>query len=238
MRDLVEEICVLHHSGKEIILVTSGAIAAGASRLGLSEKPKEITLQQASAAVGQSLLMQEYNSFFERSGKITAQVLLTEEDFVNAKRFENLTNAFNKLMQLRVIPIVNENDVVTTSELDYTQSNNHAHASTRRVFGDNDELSAELAVALKADLLVILSSVKGLLDKNNQVIRQVNEVNAEIHALDNGNTSGRGGFFTKLRAVQKACSNNVAVVIACGTIKKVLHNALLRQEGTFLPHKK
>ncbi len=207
IRDLVEVLSRLQDLGKQIIIVSSGAIAAGASKIGLSRSGLPVGLQQVAAAVGQGLLMEHYNVFLGRAGKISAQVLLVEEDFRDETRFSNLVNTFEGLLERKVIPIVNENDVVTTSELDFSRGRKNGAA-----FGDNDVLSALVASAIKADILVLLSDVDGLLDSHGQTVPLVCEADSRLEALDLRTSQGRGGLSSKLKAAQKATSFGTTVV--------------------------
>lgn len=153
----VEGIADLIKDGREVLLVTSGAIGLGVKRLNLEKRPKELPLKQACAAVGQGLLMSMYADAFEKLGITTAQVLLTEDDFSNRKRYLNLRSTIAELLSLKVLPIINENDTVSTVELE-------AIAATQRKvnFGDNDKLSALVASKMDADILMILTDVEGL----------------------------------------------------------------------------
>ena len=146
MDRLARELSDLQNQGKEMILVTSGAVAVGVDRLGLKEKPKTIPGKQAAAAVGQGILMHTYDKFFSEYGQITAQVLITRQETVDRHRYINARNTFKELLKSRVIPIVNENDVVALDELK---------------IGDNDNLSAIVAGIVEADLVIILSDVDG-----------------------------------------------------------------------------
>lgn len=210
MRDLCEQVSDLHDSGKQIVLVTSGAIASGKSRLSLNGKAMDVQLQQASAAVGQSLLMEQYNSFFSKRGKCIAQILLTQDDFTNKKRFENLLHTFERLFKLGAIPIVNENDAVETEELDSSKGRDE------RLFGDNDALSSLVACGVKAQALVLLSNVDGLLGKDRKAIPFVDAVDSGLAALDFGAVSGRGGLPAKINSVSRVTESGAFAVIANG----------------------
>jgi glutamate 5-kinase len=154
----VEGIADLIKSGKEVLLVTSGAIGLGVKRLNLEKRPKELPMKQACAAVGQGLLMSMYADAFEKLGITTAQVLLTEDDFSNRNRYLNLRSTIAELLRLKVLPIINENDTVSTVELEAISAN-----PARKVnFGDNDKLSALVASKMDADVLLILTDVEGL----------------------------------------------------------------------------
>lgn len=162
---LVRSIVGLKKAGRQVVLVSSGAVGLGAARLGLHRsRLKDLVVRQACAAVGQSLLMQAYEQLFRGDGVNIAQVLLTEDDFTDFRRYSNLRRTMEKLLKLGVLPIVNENDTVSTSELEYDQS--LAGSSQERVFGDNDRLAALVMSKLEADALVLLTNVDGLLLHN------------------------------------------------------------------------
>ncbi|KYZ75384.1 glutamate 5-kinase [Anaerosporomusa subterranea] len=207
---LVRELADLANQGKEIILVTSGAVGAGVDRLGLPEKPKTIPGKQAAAAVGQGILMHTYEKIFGEYGQIVAQVLLTREDSVNRKRYANSRNTLLTLLSMKVIPIINENDAVAVDELK---------------IGDNDTLSAMVASIVEADLLVILSDVEGVYTDNPQtnpdakLIPEINDITAEVEALAGGagTARGTGGMYTKVQAAKIAVSSGVVMVIASGS---------------------
>lgn len=206
---LARELSDLANQGKEIILVTSGAVAAGVDRLGLPEKPKTIPGKQAAAAVGQGILMHTYEKLFAEYGQIVAQVLLTKLETIDRHRYTNARNTFMELLKNKVIPIVNENDVVALDELK---------------IGDNDNMSALVAGIVDADLVVILSDVAGLYTANPQtnpdatLVSQVDEITPAIEATAGGVGSavGTGGMFTKLQAAKNATSSGINLVIASG----------------------
>src|ERR1043166_1106469 len=155
---LVEDIAALKRNGREILLVSSGAVGLGQTQLGVTRANDSLPLKQACAAVGQGKLMALYSDAFEREGITTAQVLLTEEDFSNRKRYLNLRTTIGKLLELGALPIINENDTVSTVELEPFDG----EVQRRVNFGDNDKLSALVASKIEADLLVILTDVEGL----------------------------------------------------------------------------
>ena len=204
--------------GKEVILVSSGAIALGAKRLGLAESPVELALKQACAAVGQSQLMSLYEDAFRHFNVNTAQVLLTEDDFRDEVRYSNLRNTLDKLLQLGVVPIINENDTVSTVEIDRVGQ----PGDVQRVFGDNDKLSALVMTKIDADLLVLLSDVDGLYtahpnDEGAELVAKVDGVTAELQGYAKGKTSrGRGGMSTKIEAARIATEAGKIAVIANG----------------------
>lgn len=216
---LVRELSDLANQGKEIILVTSGAVGAGMDRLGLTEKPKTIPEKQAAAAVGQGILMHTYEKLFGEYGQVVAQILLTKEDSVNRKRYANIRNTMLSLLQSRVIPIINENDVVAVDELK---------------IGDNDTLSASVASIIDADVVIILSDVEGVYTANPQtntnakLIGIITDITKEIEDLAGGpgTTRGTGGMYTKIQAAKIAVSSGVAMIIASGGRDGVVRDIL------------
>jgi glutamate 5-kinase len=241
----VEAIADQIHRGKEVLLVTSGAIGLGAQRLSLAQKPKLLPIKQACAAIGQSRLMAFYSEAFEQLGITTAQILLTEEDFSNRKRYLNLRSTIAQLLELGVLPIINENDTVSTAELEADKT------ATRKVnFGDNDKLSALVASKVEADLLVILTDVDGLysadprVDASATLISEVDDVDQVIDEMalqkpaDNPSKLGRGGMQTKLQAAKIATQSGCATIIAGGKLPLALGRVFEGESlGTlFLPH--
>ena len=220
---LAREIADLANQGKEIILVSSGAVAVGVDRLGLAAKPKTIPGKQAAAAVGQGVLMHTYEKIFAEYGQIVAQVLLTRMDSVDRHRYTNSRNTFLALLEHKVIPIVNENDVVAIDELK---------------IGDNDNLSALVAGIVDADLLIILSDIDGLYtanpqnDPNAQLVPEVTDITPEIEASagDAGSKVGTGGMFTKIQAAKMATSSGINMVIASGEEKDAISRILDGEE--------
>lgn len=211
---LVDEIAAQHAAGREVTVVTSGAIAAGLVRLGLGQRPKLIPQKQAAAAVGQIGVMSAYEASFARHGIKVAQVLLTSDDMSSRRRHLNAERAFKALLEWRVIPIVNENDTVVVDEIKV---------------GDNDTLSALTALLLEADLLVILSDVAGLYDadpRSHPEARLVATVDAVTPAIEAtagvGGPLGTGGMATKLAAAKRATASGIAVIIADGRRDGVL----------------
>ncbi len=226
---LVRSIARLQREGKQIVLVSSGAVGLGAARLGLSRpRLQDVVMRQAAAAVGQSLLMHRYEQLFRLERVSIAQVLLTEADFTNRSRYLSLRRTIEKLLKLKVIPIVNENDTVSTAELDYLNDD------SARVFSDNDRLAALVMSKLEADALVMLTNVDGLLnrqplkskaisDATAQVIPLVTENTLELKAMAHGqSTTGRGGMRTKLEAAEIAMCTGGVAVIANGTTSDIL----------------
>ena len=205
------------NSGDEIILVSSGAIGMGVSKLGLRSRPSDIAGKQACAAVGQCELMYEYDKLFGEYNHTVAQILLTAPDLSCDDRSEKFQNTVEKLLELGVLPIINENDTVATEEI---------------VFGDNDTLAAKVAVTVSADLLILLSDIDGLYTadphKNTdaKLISEVNELTDEILALagDAGTSRGTGGMETKLRAAKIATEAGCDMIIANGASPEILYD--------------
>ena len=212
MASLVGQIARLHKEGLGVVVVTSGAIAAGRHRLGVTKEQGELVSKQVLAAVGQSRLMDAYDKLFGWHEIKIAQTLLTRADLSDRLRYLNARNTLAALLELRVIPIVNENDVVAVEEIQEI------------VFGDNDNLSAMVANLVDADLLMLLTDTAGLytadprLDPKAKLIERVDKINASIEALAGAGSSGRGtgGMATKIEAAKLATASGVAVVIANG----------------------
>ena len=220
---LAREISDLQNQGKEMILVTSGAVAVGVDRMGLPGKPKTIPGKQAAAAVGQGVLMHTYEKFFADYGQIVAQVLITKTEAIDRHRYTNTRNTFMELMRQRVIPIVNENDVVALDELK---------------IGDNDNMSALVAGIVDADLVIILSDVDGLYTANPQthpdavIVPEVAEITPVLEASAGGvgSARGTGGMATKIQAAKAATSSGIHLVIASGTEKNAITRVLQGEE--------
>jgi len=213
-------------SKNEYLIVTSGAIAAGISGLGLRKRPSGIRGMQACAAVGQSQLMHTYERLFFGK-KVVAQLLLSSDDFTSQLRYRNLQNALAKLLSLGVVPIVNENDSVSVREL-------------VGAFGDNDELSSLLATAVKADWLLMLTDVDGFYvpngSKKPRLVRVVRKLTPALEAQCNGkNTLGRGGMISKLRAAKLASEGGVHVAIVNGRHPRGIVLGMERKIGTYFP---
>ena len=225
---LVEQIAALRADGLEVLMVSSGAVGLGMERLGLLTRPSVVAQIQACAAIGQSRLMALYDDAFARLSCPIAQVLLTEDDFRDPERHANLRATLDALLTMGVIPIVNENDTVSTAELDRPAE----HAHKERIFGDNDKLSALLMKHINADLLVLLSDVDGLFDRapqeaGAQVISRIEEIDDRILALaDGGNDRGRGGMASKLESARIALRAGKQVVIANGRTPHVLERII------------
>lgn len=216
---LAESIATLHHAGRTVVIVSSGAVGLGAERLQVAGRPTTLAQKQACAAVGQGRLMAFYADAFDCLELTSAQILLTEDDFVSPERRQNLCTTLIELLHLGVIPIINENDTVSTFELERSAENS-THAP---VFGDNDHLSALIATSLDADLLILLSNVDGLFTANpidETDAEQIAVVEAITPALlqraTGKSTRGRGGMTTKLEAARIAVQSGVCTVIANG----------------------
>jgi len=229
IQKFVRETMKLRRSGKEVLIITSGAIGAGIGRLKLKRRPKEMSALQASAAVGQGILMQVYEKYFGEYGQPVAQMLLTREDFVDPVRRRNYENTLNVLLKWGIVPIINENDSVAVEEI--------------RV-GDNDMLSAYTAIHARAGLLVLLSDVDGLYtgdprkDKNARLIKVVERITPEIEKLaGKASPRGFGGMMSKVQAAKIACEFGIPVVIAKSSEKNILERVRAGEEvGTiFLP---
>ncbi len=219
----VEEICKIisdiKNAGHQIIMVSSGAIGMGVGKLGLSERPKDIPTKQAAAAVGQCELMYVYDKLFSEYNHTVAQLLITGDDVENDVRHENFSNTLNRLLELGALPIINENDTVSTKEI---------------VIGDNDTLAAIVAKSVEADLLVLMSDIDGLYtadphkEKNAELIPVVNKIDENIEALAgaSGSALGTGGMVTKLNAAKMCFEVNCDMVITNGDTPKNLYGII------------
>ena len=224
--DLARQVAAARGGGRETVLVTSGAISAGVAQLGLASRPKLLPQLQAAAAVGQSRLMQLYAAAFRREGLEVGQILLTAEDLKARTRHLNARNTIIALLEKGVVPIINENDTVSTDEIK---------------FGDNDTLSALVANLVAADLLVILTDTRGLMTEDprkgkGELIREVERMTPGIETLARGAGSARGtgGMASKLRAVKMVVSSGEAAVIADGREREILCRILRGEDvGTF-----
>lgn len=224
---LVKQIVYLSNQGQDLVLVTSGAIRCGQEKLACrdnsriapsSYKVRSIPQKQAAAAIGQSLLMQTYNKYFNKYGKLTGQILLTRDDVADRRRFLNARNTFLALFKYGAIPIVNENDSVGVEEI------------IEMKFGDNDTLSALVSSLVEAELLIILSDVEGMMtsdphqDKKAKLISEVKEIDENLQKIagDKGSKGSVGGMRVKLQAAKIAAYSGVSTVIASGTHRNVL----------------
>ena len=235
VRRIAGQVAALLEAGKQVLIITSGAIGMGAGRLDLAGKVKGTKMRQACAAIGQPLLMQEYRKAFLRHGVTVAQVLLTAEVLSNRKTYLNLRNAIDTLLELGVVPILNENDSVSTAEIG-------------TAFGDNDKLSALVASKIDADLLIMLTDIDALYDKNPakdagaRPIPTVFEITDEIvqNAGGSGSRHATGGMKTKLEAARIAAQAGCRLVLANGRTKDVIERIMAGEPlGTiFLPKRK
>lgn len=219
MREIAYVLSDLINQGKEIILVTSAAIAVGTEKLSLSERPRDIVGKQVAAAVGQAALMNMYEKFFIEFNQIIAQILLTKDVVDNATRKTNVQNTMWALIERGIIPVINENDAISTDELEFT---------------DNDTLSSYVAIIAEADLLIVLSDIEGLYTgdpKENpdaEFISEVKEITPEVEAFCGGAGSelGTGGMLSKLSAAKNAVSHGIDMVIASGEKPSILFSIL------------
>lgn len=226
---LARALADLKGMGHEIILVSSGAIAIGVGKLGMQARPDELRVKQAAAAVGQCEMMHLYDKFFGEYGQVVAQILLTGEDVEDPLRAASLYATFTALMELGCIPIVNENDSVSSAEIE---------TGTAKVLGDNDTLSAVVASLCNADLLILLSDIDGLYDddprQNAQatLIRRVEEITPALReaAGGTGTWRGTGGMCTKLAAAETAMAAGVDMVIANGGQMHLLYDIVAGKE--------
>lgn len=219
----VEELCKvlsdIKNAGNEVILVSSGAIGMGVGKLSLKERPSDIPTKQAAAAVGQCELMYSYDRLFTQYNHTIAQILLTGSDIDDEKRREHFHNAMTRLLELGVLPVINENDTVATDEI---------------VIGDNDTLAAIVAATVQADLLILLSDIDGLYtadphkNADAQLISVVNALTDEIRSLagEHGSSLGTGGMITKLRAAGIAGDAGIDMIIANGADPALLYDIL------------
>jgi len=225
---LTKEISELKRQGYEIVLVSSGAIAAGMEKLGYKTRPKSITQKQATAAVGQSRLMHIYENYFSRYQQMVAQLLLTHDDLSHRRRFLNARNTLLALLELGIIPIINENDTVVVDEIKV---------------GDNDNLSALITNLIEADLLIILTDIEGICDKdprshsNAKCISLIEDIDVDMEGVM-GETKSQmsvGGMASKIQAARKASRFGIPTVVACGTKKEILRQVLKGKEiGTLI----
>jgi glutamate 5-kinase len=214
----------LQNMGYEIILVSSGAIALGTNKLNMKTRPSSMRLKQAAAAVGQCRIMYLYDKFFGAYDKTIGQILLNAEDIEQEEKKENLINTFNALLEMGIIPIVNENDSVSYTEIE----------SEERLFGDNDMLSAVVAVLCKAKRLVIFSDIDGLYDTdprlhpNAKLIPKIEQINEDVYKLAGGAGSrrGTGGMKTKLQAAELATAQGIDTIITNGKKPSVLYEII------------
>jgi glutamate 5-kinase len=233
MQKLTSQIAAATKQGDKIVLVTSGAVAAGIAELGIPPKPNDVVFQQAAAATGQSVLMAKYRELFKEHGLKAAQILLTAEDLSNRASYVHTCNVLRMLLKTGVIPIINENDVTSVDELRRTEG-------YKVNFSDNDILSVLVASAIGADMTIILSDVDGLYTADPQkpgaqLIKTVDAITPELKSSLNGKSKlGRGGIQSKIKAAEIATSCGIPVVIANSRKENVLLDILVGKDvGTF-----
>lgn len=219
MEKLVRELTDLHNQGKEVILVSSGAIAVGRKTIGMKERPTELADKQACASIGQARLMMMYQKLFMEYNQVASQILMTKDTLVNEVNRENARNTFETLLSMGVIPIVNENDTISTYEIQ---------------FGDNDTLSAIVSALVQADLLILLSDIDGLFtddphkNPDAKFIEYVDKVDAHFENMAKGSASdvGTGGMTTKINAAKLATSAGADMIIANGADMGIIHKIM------------
>ena len=233
MQKLTSQIVAATKQGDKVVLVTSGAVAAGIAELGIPPKPNDVVFQQAAAATGQSVLMAKYRELFKEHGLKVAQILLTAEDLSNRASYVHTCNVLRMLLKTGVIPIINENDVTSVDELRRTEG-------YKVNFSDNDILSVLVASAISADMTIILSDVDGLYtadpqEPGAQLIKTVEDITPELKSSLNGKSKlGRGGIQSKIKAAEIATSCGIPVVIANSRRENVLLDILASKDvGTF-----
>jgi glutamate 5-kinase len=223
---LVRTLVDVHNSGKHVILVSSGAIATGASKMGLDKKPEDKIKKQALAAIGQAELIKIYDKFFEEYNKTVAQVLLTKDGVENPTRRKNAMNTINEILNMGIIPIINENDTVSTLEIE---------------FGDNDTLSAIVSSLISADLLIILSDIDGMftgdpkMDESAKLISHVHDLSKDLESyiFEHRSAFGTGGMASKIVAARHCLEHNIDMVITNGSDPSIIFDVLEgREVGT------
>ena len=232
LEQLVRILCDLKNRGKDVALVSSGAIGVGRKALGFDRRPDDLASKQACASVGQALLMMIYQKLFNEYNQIASQILMTKHTIIREKSYQNAKNTFNRLFEMGVIPIVNENDTVSTNEIE---------------FGDNDTLSAVVAAITGADLLILLSDIDGLFTADPrhhadaELIRCIGHIDQDLYAIAGGSDSGygTGGMKTKIDAARIANDAGCDMIIANGRDFHIVDQLIKGQDlGTlFLAHK-
>lgn len=227
MKRFVNEVSSLIKRGMEVIIVTSGAIAAGLENLNIKKKPEDITLFQAAASIGQVELMRLYSNLFLTSGLKIGQILLTHEDTTRRKQYLNIKNTIKKLISLNIVPVINENDSVAVDEIK---------------FGDNDELAALVAILAESDILIILTDIDGMYDKNPRIysdaklISYIDKINEDIEKAAGGigSTYGIGGMESKIKAAKICSFSGIKTIIANSKRKNILNKIITGEDvGTF-----
>lgn len=227
VRSISAQLCWLCDQGIQVLLVTSGAVSAGMRKIGLTQKPSSIPERQAAAAAGQAVLMMEYEHAFDLYGKKVAQILLTADDMNVRKRYLNARNTLHTLLDWKIVPVINENDTVSVDEIK---------------FGDNDNLSALVAMMVDADLLINLTDIDGLYDKDPRtnpgavLLSEVTKMTSDLEDMASGAGSniGTGGMLTKIKAARKATGSGISMIIAKGSQPGILREIFQGNEfGTF-----
>ncbi len=228
LEKLVREICDLRNQGMDVCLVSSGAIAVGRRAIGLKEKPTEVATKQACAAVGQARLMMIYQRLFGEYSQVASQVLMTKDTMIHDVSYENAKNCFEELFRLGIVPIVNENDTISTYEIN---------------FGDNDTLSAIVAALTEADLLILLSDIDGLYtddprsNPDAKLIERIDQMDDKYLSMakeTTGSDVGTGGMSTKLKAAKIATASGADMIIANGKDVGIIHQIINGEfTGTF-----
>jgi glutamate 5-kinase len=227
MKRFVNEVSSLIKRGMEVIIVTSGAIAAGLENLNIKKKPEDITLLQAAASIGQVELMRLYSNLFLTSGLKIGQILLTHEDTTRRKQYLNIKNTIKKLISLNIVPVINENDSVAVDEIK---------------FGDNDQLAALVAILAESDILIILTDIDGMYDKNPRIysdaklISYIDKINEDIEKAAGGigSTYGIGGMESKIKAAKICSFSGIKTIIANSKRKNILNKIIAGEDvGTF-----
>jgi len=227
LKSLVAQVCDLRDKGIEVVFVSSGAVVLGLGEMGQRVRPSDTPSLQAAASIGQALLMRLYCDYFKARDRICAQILLTWDDFADHTRFKNASNTLDILLGRGVVPVINENDTISTDEIK---------------FGDNDKLSALVASLVRADLLIMLSDVDGLYKKENGVLtekfQEIRDITDEIEGAAGGakdKNVSRGGMIAKVNAVKIASSADVPSIIANGQTPDVIRRIVLEREplGTY-----
>lgn len=227
VKRFVNEVSSLIKRGMEVIIVTSGAIAAGLENLNIKKKPEDITLLQAAASIGQVELMRLYSNLFLTSGLKIGQILLTHEDTTRRKQYLNIKNTIKKLISLNIVPVINENDSVAVDEIK---------------FGDNDQLAALVAILAESDILIILTDIDGMYDKNPRIysdaklISYIDKINEDIEKAAGGigSTYGIGGMESKIKAAKICSFSGIKTIIANSRRKNILNKIIAGEDvGTF-----
>ncbi|WP_226037281.1 glutamate 5-kinase [Aquibacillus saliphilus] len=231
LEKIVEEVARIKEDGHEVLLVSSGAVAAGYRKLGCLTRPESLPEKQASASIGQGLLIETYSDLFMSHGYVASQILITRNDFSDEHRYNNARNTINILLERGIVPIVNENDTIS---MDFLK------------FGDNDTLSAKVAGLVNADQLIIISDIDGLFnadprkDLNAKLLREVHEITPSIEAAagDPGSANGTGGMKSKIDAVKIAMASGISSFLGKATTKNIIYDAVYHQaKGTYFDPK-